>query len=615
MKHPSLPLLALMAAIPGPALAQDILLEGIVVSASLEETEASRTGATIDVVTEDDLKQAGNIRGTDILARLPGVSIRTTGPLGTTAGVTIRGVPQNNIAVRVDGIDVSDPSGTQVAFNFGQFTTPGVSRIEVLKGSQSALYGSEAIGGAINITTRRATAIGTEQDVALEYGSYATVRASYGLATRAENHDLALTLSHIQSNGFSAADENAGNDEADGYEATRLSFAGGYSFANGLRASLAGFVERSWVEYDENLNNVTVDGTPDEQEAGTTRGLRTTLEFSTGGIDHTLDYVFFDRDRSMTGSNSFGLFRFDYVGRRNTLGYRGAADVFPGGRLVFGVETVTETYHDRIHGDYGSTQTHDSRTDSAYAEYRLAATEDIDVSAALRYDDHSRFGSFTTGRLSAVWRATPTLSLKANLANGFRAPSNYELYDSYAGADTLGPENSLSFDMGIERQFDGGELSVTYFDVRTEDLIDYSFTDNIYVQRDGTVRLQGIEVAGSWTVSNGVELGANYTYTGRSSDVTLDSSSWTAATPRHMVGLSVVAPLSATVSGGLAAKLAMDREDMGDYAVVDATLTKTFAAGGEGYLRVENLLDEEYQLAPGYGTSDRAFYVGLRKSF
>jgi vitamin B12 transporter len=613
MKRLNISLVALLAASALPLSAQTIELEPILVFGNLEQSEASRTGANVSVVDEANLKATATARVTDILSRLPGVSIRATGPLGTQAGLTLRGVPQTNIAVRIDGIDVSDPSGTQVAFNFGGLTSEGLSRIEVLKGSQSALYGSEAIGGAINFTTRRATEEGTFHEAALEYGSFDTLRASYGLATKAGNHDLALTLSRVQSDGYSAADKANGNTEDDGFKATRLSFAGGYTMDSGARVSVAGFAERSWFEYDEEQGGVLADWTPDEAETKTTRGLRTALEFTAGGIEHTLDYAFFDSRRSTTGTNSFGPFRFDYTGRRNTFGYRGAADVGAAGRAVFGAESVTETYADA--SVYGS-QTHDTTINSVYGEYSLAVTDAVDVTATLRYDDHERFGDFTTGRLSAVWRATDALTLRANLANGFRAPSNYELFDAYAGNSALTPETSTSVDLGAEIALGSqGKLGATFFRVETEDLIDYSFTSYAYVQRPGMTRRQGVELTGEWAFAGGVVLTGGYTYTDATTTAVLDSSSWSADVPRHMLSMSVEAPLAANLSGILTVQHAADREELGDYTVVNATLTRDFGSATEGYLRIENLFDEDYQLVPGYGTSDRAFYVGLRKSF
>lgn len=613
MKQLNVSLAALIAAAALPAFAQDIALDEIVVSANLEATEASRTGVTVEVVDEAALEATAETRVTDYLNRLPGVAVRTTGPMGTQAGITLRGVPQTGIAVRVDGIDVSDPSGPQVVYDLGGLTSVGISRIEVVKGSQSALYGSEAIGGAINITTLRATENGVRHDVALEYGSFDTLRASYGFAAKSDSADIALTLSRVQSEGYSAGDEADGNTEADGFEATRLSFAGGYAFDGGARLDVAGFVERSWFEFDESSAAGVVDGTPDEIEAKTSRGLRTALQFSGAGIDHTLEYAFFDSNRRNDSGGAFGPFRIDFVGRRNTFAYQGAADVGASGRLVFGAEQVTESYADA--SAFGG-QSHDTTTRSLYAEYSLAVTEAVDITATGRIDDHSRFGSFNTARLSAVWRLREDLTLRANLANGFRAPSNYELFDAFSGDPTLQPETSLSYDIGLQKTVgDSGTFGIALFRVETEDLIDYSYTTFTYVQRPGTARRQGIELTGEWDFAGGVTLAGNYTYTESQTTAVLDASSWSVDVPRHMLGLTLEVPVTGSLGAAVTLQHGAGRAAMADYTVVNATLTQDFGQDTEAYLRVENLFDEQYQLVPGYGTSDRAFYLGLRKSF
>ena len=226
-------------------------LDEIIVSGNLDATTLERIGATASVVTRDDLEQSGEARVIDYIARLPGVDVRARGPIGTTSSITIRGAGQNYVRVLVDGIDVTDTSGTQVAYDFGSLRTADVSRIEILRGNQGALYGSESIGGVVNITTRRATEEGLTTSAAIELGSYNTLAASYGLTMKQGDMDYAFTLSSIRTDGFSAADENDGNDEADGYRANRLSFALGRDLAGGGRVEVNGFYEDSYGEYDE----------------------------------------------------------------------------------------------------------------------------------------------------------------------------------------------------------------------------------------------------------------------------------------------------------------------------------------------------------------------------
>lgn len=592
--------------------AQEVLLvDEITVSANFEETEVDKSGSSVVIVTEEDLEKTAETRAVDVLSRLPGVSVLTRGPLGTNASVTIRGVPTTNIAVRVDGIDVSDPSGTQVAFDFGGLTTGDISRIEVLKGAQSAAYGSEAIGGVIDITTRRASEEGVEQTAGLEFGSYATKKASYGYAMKADRGELAFTLSHVQTDGFSAAEENDGNTEEDGFEATRLSFYGEYDLSDAVTMVVSGFTEESEYDWDE-FGGAGGDGSPDELSENDSHGLRAALRFATGAVDHEISASVFESNRKLSGSNGFGPFTWTYKGERETFAYQGATDLGATSRLVFGAEHVTET----ATSDFGFGATSDdSDMTSAFAELSFAPNEMLDVTGTVRFDDHSEFGDYVTGRLAAAYRPREDLIFRASLANGFRAPSPYELYNGFAGNPDLEPETSVSAEIGVEKRYgDRGVIKATAFYTEVEDMIDYSFTTFGYVQVDGTVKRKGVELSTAWKFDT-VELAAAYTYTGRDDNVSLDSSGWLSTSPRHMLSVSATKEITDKLSLTGTVLHGADRQNLPDMTVVNATATYAVSDNAEAYLRVENLFDEEYQNWPGYGTSDRAAFVGLRARF
>lgn len=615
MNRLSISLLALLATTPAFAQSGDVELDEIVVTANRTETQASRTGASVSKLDEKEIKAQPGQSAVQILSQIPSVALRTNGPIGTQAGINIRGVPQTNIGVRVDGIDVTDPSATQVAYDFGQLTTFDLSSVELVRGGQSALYGSRTIGGALEFTTRRPTEEGLSQDIFAEGGAYGTKKLSYGLSFKDGVNELAFTLSRIETDGFSAADEDNGNTEADGYEANRLSFYAATEFQNGVRLSFNGFLESSLAEYDEESGGVVSDGTPDELIDRATWGLRTVADFTTGAIEHQVAVSRFSIDRVLTGTNGFGAFRFAYVGERDTLSYRGKTALGATSTLVFGAETSEERYRDDISGS--GTQSLTTGIDSVYAELSYSPTEDIDVVVTARHDTHSRFGGFTTGRLSVNWRPTEETTVRFNLGNGFRAPSNYELFDALAGNPTLKPETSVSYDFGVEQEIGAGaKIGITYFDVTTKDLIDYSFSFPFtYVQRTGEARRKGIEVSAEWQTSEAVSVTAAYTYTDTQTTATLDSSAWSAETPQHALALGIGADISAAMRIDATALLVAGRANLPDYTLLNATISYDLNDRAAIYLRADNLLDENYQTARGYGTSRRALYAGIRASF
>uniref|UniRef100_A4WSB5 TonB-dependent receptor n=1 Tax=Cereibacter sphaeroides (strain ATCC 17025 / ATH 2.4.3) TaxID=349102 RepID=A4WSB5_CERS5 len=655
MKKTAVSLLALLAAGPLPLLAQDIALDEIVVSANLGETEASRTGATVEVVTTEDLRSTGDLRFSDVLRRLPGVSVNTRGGMGNQTGIAIRGASQNYVGVLVDGIDVTDPTATQVAFDFGQLTTSDVSRVEVLKGSQSALYGSGAVGGVVTITTLRPTEEGTHQSVSAEIGSHRTAALSYGITHLSDNSEAALTLSHVETDGFSNASESDGNTEADGYEMDRLSFHVARTLQNGVRIGLNGFTEKSESEYDPayylpssflglrlTFDEILAsevrlgDGESyDERLDRSSTGLRAFAEFDTGPVSHSVSVTDFRTERTYfenevgpdyldydiaTGTYGTKIVRTEntYKGRRTGVNWQGGFDL-AGGRMILGADWKNEDFDQR--GDWDDLSA-DSSTTGVLGEF-TRSLGDLDLALSLRHEDHSTFGGFDSGRFALAYRLDEATILRAQAGTGYRAPSNYELFSDFGSAD-LDPEQSRNVDLGIEHAFaEGTSLRATAFYLEVDELIDFNPNAmgcaagrGCYSQVPGTSRRSGLELSGELALTDRLGLAAAYTYTDSATNA---ATTW-ASVPRHLVAVELTSDLTPTLHGRIGLTAAMDRPDdfgtpVENYSLVDATLTKGLGEGREAYLRVENLFDEEYELVPGYGTSGRAVFAGLRARF
>ncbi|PWE33264.1 TonB-dependent receptor [Maritimibacter sp. 55A14] len=602
--------------VPAVALAQDpFTLDEIVFAANLDATEAARTGASFSIITREELEKAGKTRVADVLDGMSGISVASDGGLGAATNVRVRGLSgQRYLGVRIDGIDVTDPSLGQTGFDFGRLTTAGIGRVEVIKGSQSALYGSEAIAGVIDISTNRATENGTVTSVEAEGGSYDTLRGSLNVSTLADRGEMALTLSRVQTNGFSAADENQGNTEDDGFEATRLSFTGAYDLTDTLRVGASGFYEDSEVEFDE----FGGDGTPDEETEGETWGLRGFADLTTGAVTHTFAASYFENDRHTTGTTAFGTTNSRFVGDRVELSYKGLADLGESLKLVFGGDWTDEGFDT-------STNTGSQITRAVFAQALLAATDTLDLSVAARLDDHSGFGSRVTGRASAAWRPAEGWVLRAVAGTGFRAPSLFERFDSQFGNPGLKEETSVSYELGVERHFDnGGNVKLTAFYTEIDDLIEFvtlttfpnPFTGQ-FRQVPGTTETSGVELSGRLPIGERIALFGNYTYT----EAETAAGPRLLRVPRHDLLLGAEADVTDRLAGRVTVQYVADLLDIGtpaelpDYTVVDASLTYAVTDEAEVYFRIENLFDEEYQVVRGFGTSDRAFYAGVRASF
>lgn len=569
-----------------------------------ESTELARSGVTVEVVTKEDLEQSGETLLANHLARLPGVSVSSNGGIGGLTYMRIRGLSSRYVGVYIDGIDVTDTSAPQIQYDFGTLTTGGISRIEVLKGSQSALYGSEAIGGVVNITTNRATEEGLSQSVEAEYGSYDTRKLGYNLSYLGTRGSFASSLSYIKTDGYSAADEDDGNDEADGHEATRLSFSGDYALTDTVTLGGAAFWEKSSHDYDE---FGPMDGvTHDEKVEGEQYGARAFARVETGGVSHEFSAQVFETDRTDTyeGSDT------DYLGQRRGLGYEGQTEL-GAATLTFGADYMREEFE--VLSAWGDSEG-DYATFGIWAQADWHLNDKLELVTALRHDDHSEFGGKTTGRISLAYLPNPDLTLRASVGTGFRAPSPYELYSTGSGNPVLEPETSVSYELGVEQRFSAGYLGAALFRTDITDLIDYNYPN--YVQIDGTSWTQGVELTGGVNLSEALSLAAAYTWTDSEDAQTGDRLS---RVPLHDLSLSLDADVTDAFRAGLTVQHVSGLEDadetLDDYTVANMNLRYALTDQAELYLRVENLFDEDYQVVKGYGTSDRAAYFGVRASF
>ncbi len=603
-----------IGSVPGTVLAEDIFdLGEIVISASQTPTEAKRTGTTVEVVEEEDLQAAPSARISEVLDTEPGISISGNGGLGTTSTVRVRGLSGQYVPVYIDGIDMTDPSGTQTSYNFGALSKAGIGRIEVLKGSQSAIYGSEAIGGVINITSRRAAEIGTEYFTEVEVGSFNTYSATFGVATKSELGELALTISHVTTDGYSAADENDGNTEADGFTGTTLYLTGAYEVSETVRLGFALHHLDSETDQDGFLSvpPFTFGDTPDFEKA-TRTGARVYAEIEGETIAHTLSLSFSDTEREYPLTS----FTRNFNGERTELGYKGVTQL-GATELAFGASYSEESFDaDTTSGTY--------EIASVFAEAKYAASEDLDLSFALRHDDHSTFGSFTTGRIAASWQLGTDTTLRASIGTGFRAPSLFELFDPSFGNPALEQEESRSAEIGIEHRYGSGALvKATAFYTEIDNLIQYFDPDGFfgpipgaYAQVAGTSRTRGIELVARMPLASGYEVFGSYTYT----DAEDASGNPLLRVPEHDFVLGVNADFTDALSGQLVLNHVAGRPNDGglvmeDYTVLNASITYDFSDSTQGYVRLENLTNEEYQTSAGYGTSDRAVFFGVRASF
>ncbi|WP_306007077.1 TonB-dependent receptor plug domain-containing protein [Aquicoccus porphyridii] len=582
------------------ALAQDedvTDLGTIVLSGSLIPQPMSRTGATVDVLEEDDLD--GDTRPlADTLSRKPGLSFAQSGPLGTTSSLSIRGLPARYIGVRIDGIDVTDAAGTQAQFDFGGMTNAGLGRVELLKGSQSALYGSEAIGGVVDISTARPSKLGFSTRVGAEAGSHGTYSGNLMLGYKDDRGEVALNVSRIESDGFSALSDNT---EKDGAEQSLASLTLRYALSDNV--TVGGSVLYRDLDFD--FDNMA--GDPSGTGQTRQRGARVFAEVTTGRVTHELSYSHFDSQRDLATST----YTATYDSTRDQIAYLGSASLGGAANAVlnFGLDYTEERYK-----TVGSADTR-----SAFAEL-LLQPGDVDLSLALRHDEHSQFGGHASGRIAGVWHVTGSTDIRAALATGFRAPSLNELYGPFGGNPNLDPEQSRNAELGIEHRFGSvGSIRGTLFYTEVDDLIDYNFPTG-YVQVPGTSVSKGFEMSGRYALSDQYTVYGAYTYV----DAKDGNGMRRVRVPRNTLVLGLDAEFTPKLSGNIEVKHANGAEasafapaghKVGEYTLVNVGVEYAVMESVKAYLRVENLTDEDYETVGGYNQPGRSVFFGVRAEF
>ncbi|MCL3881890.1 TonB-dependent receptor [Marivita sp. GX14005] len=579
-------------------------LDEIVIFGGLLPTDLNTTGTTIDVIEQDTITRQG-IAATDALEAVPGVAVSSNGGLGGSATVRIRGLGGPYIGARVDGIDVTDPSSVQTSFNFGTLTTGAVDRIAVVKGAQSAVYGSDAIAGVIEIETWRPAVDGLSGHAQLELGSYDTHSGALSLGYLDDRAELALSLGRVATEGFSA---RVTDDEDDGFEQNNASLFVAYRVSDAIRVGLAGLWSDGTAEFDRSETDSS--GEIDE----TRRGLRLFSEIQTGAWTHELNLSYFETERF----DADGFTR-DFTGERDTVSYLARGDLSPNLALAFGADWTEE--RSDLDGDDA-----DASNSAVFAEVKSTPNDAVELSLTLRYDDYSDFDGQLSGRAALSYRLSDATTLRASAGTGYRAPSLYERFGPYGNSGGLEPEESRSLDLGIDHSYGTrGTVSATLFWAEIDNLIGFGTTSDClpsqpfgcYVQTDGTSTTRGLELSGSYELTDRIRLFGAYTLTDAEND-----GDRLVRVPRHDLSLALEADVTDQLQLAVNMTRVADMLDgfgtptrLDDYTLWDLSARYDLTEKASLYGAIDNVTDVDYQTVRGYNSPERTIRFGIETAF
>jgi vitamin B12 transporter len=616
--------LALMAARAG---AQDLVIEEeILVTPNRTPTEVSKVGSKVETIDSETIEAQAKPELSDYLTLLPGVYVSPPGGSGQETSLTMRGADKKYVKTLFNGIDISDPTATQVQTAWEHLLIGGVANVEVLKGSQSTLYGSDAVAGVVGISTLGDIEPGLHHHIALEGGSFGTVRGGYALTGASDRGRGSLTLNGLSTDGISHADRRNGNTEADGYRNITGTFAGEHQVGENISVFGSGLLIRSDGEFDDS-GNPPVDNLFNEGQTAQKGGrVGLNAELFDGRFRNTISAQVFDIDRDLHIVSAFGPFDANYQGLRTKFDYQGDFDVTDWLTVQFGAD------HERQRADvtdnYGTDTSDRFSISGVWGQVIAEPIDNLTLTAGLRGDRHSVFGGYSTYRLTAAYLFEDTgTKPHASFGTGFRAPSLYELYAPFGtGNPNLVPEESTSFDIGIEQAlFDGQFVAdVTYFQLDTDNLIDFSYATSSYVQTVGTTRRRGVETSLTWAALPWLDLTGAYTYT----HTQQPDGARRPRVPVHDLALSATVRPAERWEFSATTHLVADVQDrispsygtfqdvaLDDYVLLDAKIAYKPTDTMEIYLRGENLLNQKYQVVRGYGMPGIAVFGGFRASF
>lgn len=591
-------------------------LEEIIITSSRVEMPLRKIGTSVSVVTQQDIEDRGYSSLVDVLRSQPAISVSNTGGAGKATALRIRGEAGYRTLVLLDGIDITDTSGTQASPRWEHLQSAGISRVEILRGPQGLMYGADA-GGIVNIQSRSPEQ-GIGGELSAEGGRYDTQLYTAHLGGGNENLDFSLSASDFDTAGFNSRTTDTQLKDDDGYENTSLHGRVGWNATENLRFELIGHDVDADNEYDSCFSNTTFANVDDCSDDFSQTSYRGTAELNTGSFSHKLAYsesttqkAFFSEGESSFAADG-GLERFEYLGSWN-----GTESL----RLVYGVDLETESLDD------GSVDT-DRDQAGYYAEYQGDFGEQLFVTAGARYDDNDDFGTHTSYRASVAYLISVSageIKLKGTYGTGFRAPSLYEIsynkgpFAAPPASDTdLSEETTKGFDLGIAYYADNGaSLEMVYFDQATDDLIDFDLIAySGYIQLSGESSSTGIELSGDVPVADTWFLTGNYTY----NDAEGPDGGQRLRAPKHLANLGISYRPEGALSINLNVRGSYDAVDgfgveIDDYEVLDLSARYQVMDSLEFFGRVENLLDEDYEEVPTYNTSGIAGYAGVRFSF
>lgn len=605
-------------------------LDQIIVTGSRAPVSINSVGSAVTVITRDDIERRQARYVSDLLRTVPGFSVSHSGVAGSQTQVRVRGAEANHVLVLIDGARANDPA-TGDEFRWEFLSTANIERIEIVRGPQSALWGSDAVAGVVHIITHSG---GSQSRVGgyVEAGSLDTLNTAVNGSFGDDRWSLSLSVERLETDGGNISRTGSEEDNSD---ATTGSLSASFRASDNLAFTFGARTVDAWSQYDRvdflvtglpTDSDVALDTQQNHVQVGSTIGS------SASRVRHHVAARYFDSENR---NFSDGVEDVTALSDRTTFAYQ--ADVSLGDDVLsLALEREETNFEQRGPIGFGDpNQTQELDVTSVVADYQARVGEKLTLLTSVRYDDSSKFEDAVTGRLSLTWNVNDATRIRSNIGTGQKDPTFIELFGHFPGQTTpnpnLKPEESISFEIGLERQVsDALNLQLTLFRQDLENEINGFIFDPVTFLATaenipGTSERNGVELAARWALSERVGLNTSYTYIDSTSENIQE-----VRRPRHSGSIDVDwgfmdergrFSLTATYGG--------TRNDtffppwpnppelvtLSNHWLLDLTGQYRVADGVKVFVRANNLLGTDYEQVYGYSTPGRAAYAGVQVAF
>lgn len=609
--------------------------DSIIITANRYPTPVEKNASSVTILTEEDINNSQTVMVSELLKQVPGLDVVRSGGAGKLTSVFMRGTNSNHTLVIIDGVEMNSPSSPTTSFDFGSLNVSNIERIEILRGPQSVMYGSDAVGGVIQIFTKRGFG-DLQTEISAEAGSYNSFTESIHLKGSQDKIDYSLFVSRKDTDGFSAIREDAGGDEKDGFESTDVIANIGIQLFENYDLTFNGRITDATTDID-GFSGILDDPNFVSENKMNSFGLRFKSHDSKSKyFKPEISIAFTNQDLKSTneedemhpGDSSAS----NYNGKRVKVSASNVMNLYENLNSIVGIEYEKESYDsDSYYYDnwgYPPAWVYDTifevsaSTFSLYGLDDWAVNEQFSISGGVRYDDHENFGSQITYRFTSLYNfPTVGLTFKGTYGTAFKAPSLYQLN----GNIDLQPEENKGWEIGFEKSSSDKILKfgATYFSNEIDNLISYvyNFVDDSFIPFNiAEASSEGVEAFAQISFSKS-SVRIDFTYTDVE-DITNGNN--ILRRPKEKISFKFNHQFSNSVHASLLVNTIGNRFDT-DFSIYEDVVLEgyTVANLSTSYQlldnivltgRIDNLFDKDYQDVLTYNTPGRSGYVGFKLS-